>query len=100
MEKGAGIYTQAKGVMDAFVDPKREPESVGGSPTSKDMEEFDEYFRKMNRVRNQKAAHSAGNYGADAALASEAEDHSEAKVGKNKISRIDNVMGRSDGACS
>ena len=57
------MYTQAKGVMDAF-GPKREPEAVGGSPSSKDMEEFDEYFRKMTQVRNQKAAHSAGNYGA------------------------------------
>ena len=27
------------------------------------MKEFDEYFRRMNEVRNQKAAHSAGNYG-------------------------------------
>ena len=36
---------------------------AGGSPTSQDMKEFDEYFRRMNEVRNQKAAHSAGNYG-------------------------------------
>jgi hypothetical protein len=27
------------------------------------MKEFDEYFGKMTAVRNQKAAHSAGNYG-------------------------------------
>ena len=63
LEKGAGMYTQAKGVMDAFADPKREPEAVGGSPTSKDIEEFDKYFTRMTEVRNQKAAHSAGNYG-------------------------------------
>ena len=28
------------------------------------MKEFDEYFRKTTEVRNQKAAHSTGNYGA------------------------------------
>jgi hypothetical protein len=62
-EKGAAMYTQAKGVMDALVDQKPEPGAVGGSPTSKDIEEFDKYFRRATEVRNQKAAHGAGNYG-------------------------------------
>jgi hypothetical protein len=62
-EKGAGMYSQTKSGVDAFLGTKQEPAGAGGSPTSKDMEEFDEYFRKMTAVRNEKTAHSAGNYG-------------------------------------
>ena len=85
-EKGAGMYGQAKSTTDALFDPKPEPGVTGGSPTSKDMEEFNEYFRRTTAVRNEKAAHSAGNYGAMLPSPAKPKVESEAQVGRNKIS--------------
>lgn len=62
-EKGVAMYNQVKTAEDAFLSLQPGPGSVGGSPTSKEMEEFSDYFRKANTVRNEKAAHRTGNYG-------------------------------------
>ena len=65
IEKGGEMLTQARAAVNAFRGAGQGPgKGVGGSPTSKDMEEFNKYFRRMNEVRNQKTAHNAGNYGA------------------------------------
>ena len=63
IEKGGEMFTQARAAVNAFRGTGQgSGKGVGGSPSSKDMEEFDEYFRRMTAVRNEKAAHSAGNY--------------------------------------
>jgi hypothetical protein len=64
LEKGVDMAAQARQFRSVFQSSGSTEPALGGSPSSKDMKEFDEYFRRMNEVRNQKAAHSAGNYGA------------------------------------
>ncbi len=63
LEKGVDMAAQARQFRSVFQKPGTSEQIPGGSPTSKDMEEFDKYFRRVTEVRNQKAAHSAGNYG-------------------------------------
>jgi hypothetical protein len=64
LEKGVEMVTQGRQFRSVFQKSGTTGPAPGGSPSSKDMEEFEKYFRRMNQVRNQKAAHRAENYGA------------------------------------
>ena len=91
LEKGAECIARLGTRVDAFLGPKREPEAVGGSPTSKDMEEFDKYFRRMNRSTESESGPQCRKLRSNAAVAGATEGHSEAQVGRNKISGLDSA---------
>jgi conjugal transfer mating pair stabilization protein TraG len=63
LQKGLDMTGQARQFRSTFQKPGTSEEPPGGSPTSKDMDEIERYFRRMNTVKNEKAAHRAGNYG-------------------------------------
>lgn len=63
LEKGLDMTGQARQFRSMFQKSGTSEQIPGGSPTSKDMDELEKYFRRMNTVKNEKAAHRAGNYG-------------------------------------